>query len=55
MSAVVSFLLTWTHLRLAQELHQHAKDNAALRNRVFELENEVFWLKAAERTAEPQQ
>jgi hypothetical protein len=48
-SAVVAYLLTWPSARLAQELYRHAKENAALRDRVFELEHELFWMKAAER------
>lgn len=51
MSATVNYLLTWPHTRLATELYQYARDNAALRQRVFELEHELFWMKAAEREA----
>lgn len=50
-SATVNFLLTWPMLRLARELYQHAKENAELRNRIHELENELFWLKSVERQA----
>ena len=52
MSATVNYLLTWPVMRLAQELYQHAKENATLRNRVHELETEIFWLKAADREKE---
>lgn len=55
MSKTVDFLLTWPALRLAQALYQSAKENAELRNRVHELENELFWIKAAERTPEAEQ
>lgn len=41
-----------TKLELAKELAATAKENAQLRNRVFELEHEVFWMKAAERNEE---
>jgi hypothetical protein len=54
MSAVVNWLMTWPRERLARELFHQAKDNAALQNRVFELEHEVFWLRSAERTKEPE-
>lgn len=55
MSATVNYLLTWPALRLAQALYQSAKENAELRNRVHELENELFWMKAFERTPESDQ
>jgi hypothetical protein len=35
-----------TKLELAKELAKTAHENAALRNRVYELEHELFWLKA---------
>ncbi|MFZ3286615.1 MAG: hypothetical protein WA191_07165 [Telluria sp.] len=52
--SLVDFLLEKrTPLELAKELAMTAKENAALRDRVFALENEVFWLRAAERNMEP--
>lgn len=49
MSLVAWLLSNRTTLQLAKELAQLAHDNAALRNRVHELEHEVFWMKAVER------
>lgn len=47
---LVDFLLEKrTPMELAKELAATAKDNAHLKNRVFEFEHEVFWLRAAER------
>jgi hypothetical protein len=49
MSLVDWLLNSRTPLRLAQELAAHAKENAALRNRVGELEHELFWTKVRQR------
>lgn len=49
MSLVDWLLDKRTPLELAKELAATAKENAALKNRVFELEVELFWMKAAER------
>lgn len=38
-------LMTWPRERLAKDLAQQAKENAALRERVARLECELFWLK----------
>jgi|GEM_PF-6547434 len=52
--ALVEYLLSSrTPLELAKELAQHAKENAALRDRVGALETELFWLKVAERKEKP--
>jgi hypothetical protein len=51
--SLVDFLLEKrTPLELAKELAATAKENATLKDRVFALEHEVFWLKAAERNGE---
>lgn len=49
MSLVDWLLETRSHLELAKELAATAKENAALRDRVFALEVELFWMKVAER------
>lgn len=54
MSLVAFLLEKRTPLELAKELAATAKENAALRNKVFALEHEIFWLRAAERN-EPQE
>lgn len=41
-------------LQLAKELAKTAQDNAHLRNRVHELETEVFWLKVILKNKEKQ-
>ncbi|WP_175472476.1 MULTISPECIES: hypothetical protein [unclassified Duganella] len=40
--------MTWPRERLAHDLQSQARDNAALKRRVLELEVEVFWMKAAQ-------
>ncbi len=42
-----------TPKELARELAAKAHENAALKNRVHALEHELFWMKAAEREANP--
>lgn len=49
MSLVEHLLESRSPLELAKELAAMAKENAHLKNRVFELEHEVFWMKATER------
>ena len=44
-------LMTWPRERLAKELQGQARDNAALKRRVLQLEIELFWLKATPLTA----
>lgn len=41
-------LITWPRERLAKELQGQARDNAALRRRVLELEVQLFWMMVAE-------
>lgn len=50
MSHTDHLLATRTPLELAKLLAATAKENAALKDRVFALEHEVFWLRSAERT-----
>jgi hypothetical protein len=38
-----------TQMELAKELAAKAHENAALKNRVHELEHELFWMRVAER------
>ena len=49
MSALFDWLLSWPKERLAKALQDEAKNNAALKRRVVELEVEIFWMKAKER------
>lgn len=49
MNIVARLLTTWTHLELAKTLNKYVKENIELRNKVFALENELFWMKAKER------
>ena len=49
MSLVDYLFDTRTKLELAKELAATAKDKAALQNRVYLLEHELFWMKSAER------
>lgn len=49
--SLVDDLRKWEPLELAKTLAQHAHENAALRNRVHELEHELFWMRAAENEA----
>lgn len=51
MSFVNHLLASRTPLELAKDLAATAKENAALRQRAYELEIELFWLQAAEREA----
>lgn len=44
-------LMTWPPERLAKELQGQARENAALKRRVLELEVELFWLKTAQASA----
>ncbi len=52
MSLVEYLLETRDKLELAKELARAAKENAALKDRVHELEHELFWMKAVERNKE---
>ena len=49
--SLVDDLRKWEPLELAKTLAQHAHENAALRDRVHELEHELFWMHAAENEA----
>lgn len=52
--SLVDFLLEKrTPLELAKELAATAKENAALKDRVFALEHEIFWMRVAEREPAP--
>lgn len=44
--SLYNHLMTWPRERLVKELQGQARDNAALKRRVLELEVELFWLKA---------
>lgn len=49
MSLVDWLLKSRTPLELARDLAHHAKENAALRDRVGQLEHELFWTKVSQR------
>lgn len=52
---LVDYLLKYrTPLELAKELAAKAHENAALKNRVGELEHQLFWMQVAERNSEVQ-
>lgn len=53
MSLVDWLMDSRSKLELAKELAQTARAKAELENRVFHLEHELFWMKAAERAPEP--
>lgn len=48
-SLVEHLLESRSKLDLAKELAAAAKENAHLKNEVFRLEHELFWMKATER------
>lgn len=50
MSLVEWLLDSRSKRELAKELAATAKDKAALQDKVFQLEHELFWMKAKERT-----
>lgn len=45
--SLYNYLMTWPRERLVKELQGQARDNAALKRRVLELDVELFWMKAA--------
>lgn len=45
--SLYNYLMIWPRERLVKELQGQARDNAALKRRVLELEVELFWMKAA--------
>lgn len=45
-------LMTWPPERLAKELQGQARENAALKRRLLELEVQLFWMKAADAVRE---
>lgn len=49
MSLTDYLLESRSKLELAKELTAMAKENAHLKNRVHELEHELFWMKSTER------
>lgn len=49
MSLVDWLLDNRSKLELAKELAQTAKEKAALQDKVFQLEHELFWMKSVER------
>lgn len=51
MDLVRYLLMSRTPLELAKELAATAKENVRLKDRVGQLEHEVFWMKAAERSS----
>lgn len=53
MSLVNHLMASRTPLELAKDLAATAKENAALRQRAYELEIELFWLRVAERPTPP--
>lgn len=51
---LAEYLLKYrTPAELARELAAHARDKAALQNRIHALEHELFWMRAAEREVDP--
>lgn len=46
--SLYNMLMEWPRERVVKELCHQAKENAALRDRVFALEHEIFWLRATE-------
>ena len=52
MDLVAWLLHSRTPLELARELAATAKENAALRDRVGQLEHELFWTKVSQRKLE---
>lgn len=50
MSHTDHLLASYTALELAKLLAATAKENAELRNQVFHLEHELFWMRSVDRT-----